>query len=587
MATIENARIEALSVSKITYLAAVEGGLLAKITTEDKGISFDGHISLFDMGKVGLKDHLIGDVPVQVKGTQSLDFDGKFRLKLGDYKNFYKKNGCILFVGKYNANGKTEIYYKQLFPLDLKGIIGYCESKGQKSYSVSTKPLANTTLNKLLRSFFEEASKQNIIHIDRVEPDKFDSFIVTCPELETDPDDNIFDQTFYEHGVFGSTTLPIKSLYINSIKIGEITPIQINNEIFNLYTEWERSKTTLEVILEKTLKLNFNLGSSGTANYRLEILEPYSLDHLLKVIPLIQAMEEVEYLEIGSLVDIKFHTPFRLRLKNSDMGFIFKDLKRLYDELGIDSSLPFGKASNIYQLAKDLTRAYFYGDYSQAFKGSTEAIFFKYFIGDHQLIFHRAKNDKLKSAFSRFVSDEKVLIMFKNEEEEIISKPISIYLIMTCEEITANNANLDLILEIVEKCDFTDEQFLHVPIRFGLECIKAFDKCSDPKALELAKTLYGKLRKEYPNDPVCLINLFQTYKRERNLNHDEIYELVSLLKSPLNVGNAQLFYSVNVLLDKAEDAKLHFNKMDEEEKEDLRTYPIYHLYEKLINKKRA
>lgn len=92
MAKLSNQKKERQTVNAIEYLANLpDSYLIPDIPVGDKGISFDGHISVMKDDSE-TKESLIGRVPVQVKGTEIEHFtEGirSFSFELADYRNFF------------------------------------------------------------------------------------------------------------------------------------------------------------------------------------------------------------------------------------------------------------------------------------------------------------------------------------------------------------------------------------------------------------------------------------------------------------------------------------------------------------------
>lgn len=71
---------------------------------------------------------------------------------------------------------------------------------------------------------------------------------------------------------------------------------------------------------------------------------------------------------------------------------------------------------------------------------------------------------------------------------------------------------------------------------------------------------------------VAIINKYQIKKRLKKLTFDDKYKLMKILEKK----NNELFYniSINLLLDKKDEAKKQFEKLTELEKKEYLKYPI-------------
>ncbi len=113
-----------------------------------------------------------------------------------------------------------------------------------------------------------------------------------------------------------------------------------------------------------------------------------------------------------------------------------------------------------------------------------------------------------------------------------------------------------------------------------LEMLKAYDR--DKKRddlLDMAVNLNCWLLEEDSDNIVHKINLYQCYKRRRELNDEEIEELNEIFLN--NEDNNGIKASVQILLNNKRLADIFTNKLSEGEQDALLNYPIYNLYKEL------
>ncbi|WP_061578538.1 DUF4365 domain-containing protein [Bacillus licheniformis] len=111
--------------------------LVSNITWNDKGISFDGEILVYN-NKNLVKSNVVGEVRVQVKGTTTFKKIHKrdkikHPVKKEDIEVYYKFGvGVFYFVVTINPTTlKRQAYYRMLAPFDLKMLLVELDKNGK------------------------------------------------------------------------------------------------------------------------------------------------------------------------------------------------------------------------------------------------------------------------------------------------------------------------------------------------------------------------------------------------------------------------------------------------------------------------
>mgnify|MGYP000941603470 FL=1 len=165
----ENIKTEKAATLELKKLVFCHSLLDDHINEGDKGLSWDGYISIYN-SEIFSKDSWVDDVPVQVKGT--VDVDGKFYEKktiqfktdIGDLRNYFKDRGVIYFVIVTSPDyGCKEIYYNLLYPSKLKAYIEEAEKKGnRKNFNISLIKMKKEPdeIYRILKQFSFESKRQ-------------------------------------------------------------------------------------------------------------------------------------------------------------------------------------------------------------------------------------------------------------------------------------------------------------------------------------------------------------------------------------------------------------------------------------------
>ena len=140
--------------------------LISNIQWNDKGISFDGSIDVYNHHKI-TKSNVIGEVKVQVKGTTTYKKVSKkekikHSVKKDDLEVYYNFGvGVLYFVVTINpATHEKQAYYKILAPLDLKRLLLELNNKGKESITLSFKKLEKGYLETVCKTVIEVVKKQ-------------------------------------------------------------------------------------------------------------------------------------------------------------------------------------------------------------------------------------------------------------------------------------------------------------------------------------------------------------------------------------------------------------------------------------------
>ena len=149
----ENDQIEELAVNIIENEILKYSDLKSNITKGDKGISWDGYITIFD-GKGRGKDNFEYKIDVQVKGRMVKKIKKgniKFSIERAHLINYQKQNnGTLLLVVDIVDNLTYQIYYANLLPVDLKQLIESNKSKAKKTkISILLKPINESSVSSL------------------------------------------------------------------------------------------------------------------------------------------------------------------------------------------------------------------------------------------------------------------------------------------------------------------------------------------------------------------------------------------------------------------------------------------------------
>lgn len=255
--------IEGLAVTKIYNIAMQPGTTIqANIPTNDKGVSFDGHIEVY-------KDHfmkvnsLLGRVPVQVKGKTVKSFSpmqAKYSVKVDDLKNYYREGGAIFFVCEINSsNNDVEVFALILLPLDLRPLIKKAGEQGTTTIYLSHIKDCKTLIL-VCNKFLKEKNRQPVIYIEKNSFKLEDFEKLKVSRVSFTPSEkqfNLINQDMYLYGLKEEVEYPIS--IINFEKIGHegTTYINIDGESIPYNYEFLEVSDLTRILLEHTFLITF------------------------------------------------------------------------------------------------------------------------------------------------------------------------------------------------------------------------------------------------------------------------------------------------------------------------------------------
>lgn len=593
---LSNTEKERLAVNAINNVSAKPGSFLtADIPVGDKGVSFDGTISVF-RDRSEKKESLVGILPVQVKGTEVEDFtEGTrtFPLELAHYNNYLNRDGVVLFVVEINSNGDTIIFYRSLLGLELANIIKLYGH--QKTRAVELRPLEETTLVAVCNKFLSEVTHQprTLVMNNPFAPGDFNKYLFSSLTFNsTHPNSNsIFEHDFNLYGVLNETRFPLQIGRIASLATSSrMTSFKVSDKVFdlNVIHTFDKQKTKMEIegffdiIIDeesKEFKINFKGFHSLSSQIKsvpfvIELISGKEITFLNSTITMNKDAEQLE----GMLESLLQH--------QKDL----QDFLSAFKYFGIHEDVVFleSEGAEVYLMLFSLVQSYIQNKLV-GFKPKEpkEACILNILVGDRSVVvfYNPHSSQKLINAFSEKMLECNIYIR-SDEEDKTIQHSI---FLMLDESSLANSVNLDpeIIKASFDRVNlFDDPESNEWSNQFCLNCIKAFDQSRKTELLHIANYIYDKYEPisdvDFPSilrNAIIRINQLQIQKRLNNeLNKSEFIELLELKKNATKNENNELLFCINVLLNNKLEAEMTFNELPIESQISFGEMPIFNLY---------
>lgn len=585
--------IEKKGINKIKDILLETNSINTFIKENDKTPIWDGEIYIydFDLNRKKFKnDCFLGRIPVQVKGMSVKKFSNSIRVEKKYLKKFAQENGVIYYVVQF-CNDEFKIYYNDFLNHKVKAILKDMHKNKSKDILFDEFP---NDINKVynIHKAFLENKKYQIIQNDDLQS------IQDVLKVDSNPN-FIFDLILPQNISLASIKKCILDqkpyLYYlnNGLRYPLLEQLGKNPEIIDLecridYTfcfESDFQPHTLEVIENET-------GLKGIIIDRIITIErdtgqisftlPNDLTNVITILSTVEKILSAKKIKVNNNAHyISFFSQKHISESYQEIKDNLEFHKKLLDLLEF---LNVRKKIDLSLMTEQGVKSIFYlYDWLILKKPSNlktnKNYFFKFCICNITILLAAEYINNMLYLFD-FFKCEKIKILF-DEKQGYVS---NYFVLISGYPISNGFQYVDnLNYQGMEKDILNgnkEKWYLNLLGDFALALIDKYDSNHDDENLNLAKKICEYLLKSEDSINTKL-NDYQIKYRKNQLTNEEKASIVSIKNSSTNLS---VQCGAALILNQFDDFEFYFLKLDKDEQEDFKKYPIYRLYLNYLKK---
>lgn len=574
------AKVESKSISVLRNLIDEMDTVTHSFEEGNTNISWDGEIKLYKNSNIDDKCNLSSILKVQIKGRTRKIPKGNninFLISKDDLENYLLVNGTLYFVIIFNKNNDFKIYYIDLLPYNLRELLKETPNKDNK-IKVKLKYIQNDPLpfEKMLRNFAINMEHQKKIS-DKVFQKKNMMISINnkksklefydCKHKDYSITSLLGEEKYLYELDENDNIINIELATLNMIK--EPFNIEIKDKLGNLFfkkIDCIYTKDSTVINIGKSFKIyqyekNFKIKIKGTLNERIN-----SLRFLIQVIKFKGFYINNEWIKLNGTISSFDSFNSQLALYNKILNFI--NNHNINKDINLDD-WDYKDINNFIVWIKAIDE-----NIPIKIKNFTSSVIGSIKIHDICFsIFAEYKDDgsiKVNSIWNSNTNNKYLFIMSNTENTEKF-ETTNIFDFLNKDTYLSDDINFSEMKKYYNENELQQDEEYVINMQ-ALEAILAYDENKNKNLLDYANFLLDKIINKKNMNEVAIINKYQIKKRLKKLTFDDKYKLMKILEKK----NNELFYniSINLLLDKKDEAKKQFEKLTELEKKEYLKYPI-------------
>lgn len=557
----------------------------------DKTPLWDGQIFMYKSTEKKI-DNWDYKLYVQIKGrnVKSLsEGNRRFSLEVNKLKAYQRDgNGTLLLICLYTDEMDYKLYYRNLLPVDLNSILeDIDETKTTTSFEIY--PINKGQKNAILHiclNFVQNAKKQINTEIKSIEDIK-NIKEINGHFVGKDQDEffkELLNNKIYTYATdTNDKTFAISKNKNEKIFMGqEINKnISIDDKVYFTNYILQRQIDGESIIIGNSITLNL-------VSYKINFNFNGNITQKIKCLELFIDMQKKQKISInGATLQLNKKDIVNVEVYERELKEL-KMIKNMFNKLGVNfadklEDLNDSDWSNIRILVNIFEK-----NIKPKKSLTSQTGICKITIGKTVILLWI---DAEKNNYYNFFEDlSSIVLIARTEKGKQPSKEDSIspYLLLTDKKIMGESTNLfeyanwnsEIVKNSFDKVSRYKELAGYIN-EFILRLLLTYDKNPKEDMLDLAMFLCEKIiNQNYENEDdkdIYKTNYFQIIKRQREFNKDEYDELFKLKEKVYKNGNYMLKCGIAILLEDQKDFEYYYNKLTEEEKTQIKNFPIYNL----------
>ena len=565
---------------------------------DDKGVSWDGYISLF-FNNTGdqSKHNMEGRVPVQVKGhmDRGKKYINKavirYAVSVEDLRLYGTEKGVLYF--QIFADGKAvSLFYASLYPSKIADYLEKvsrnkgkrnCEQKTVNVTFQNLKPDPNY-LYIIAKQFFDEGTLQgstsNPLVKDRIRIDEFRKLkrIQLSVVGSSTPYDALQRLPSGDICIYGKTDdndkyyRPLEWIEQSTFFMGKDVEQSISAGGTVFYHKYRCvADSNGEVVLEPSPNIKIKM-KEGTISFQ----AASSLKQMCHDARFILNVDKASGFSIAthaiSISDYRIDDDFKLRL------CYLLDLDDVVQMIGLNLDKPISEYTvEAHHQLRNLVNIRI-GAYNDRFPEGYSKYLWKFEEKYVPLLIVKNEKETKLLQLINAVYDKRYGIFLPDENGDVSPGYRMPSFIFQDIDVLCNLYSYDYsaLYSQIDDSDFNGKTSSALT-ECGMRLIHAFDRCGDVHFLEMADHLFQKLE-PFEDQYVTRFNRLQIKKRLKGLDEEDLVALREYIPE-----NRQAAFGKSVLLGDSETAKSDFDQLSPDEQAQYKSYPIYTLYRELRN----
>ena len=564
------------------------------IDENDKEPCWDGHIYLYSEPQKD-KKHLIGRIPVQIKGTEVRRFISKkyhFKIEVDDLKAYLHEPTVYIVCQEKENSKERKLFYRRLLPETIKNILKGKEKQNSVSVLMHSVPESLIEFENLMKVFHGDSKKQlsfadkKSLTMDDARKRGINEFSFLMPTKIMSPIELMKYATTHTSFIYAKIDKdldievpiadgPFSFKFRQDVK----KEIAVNGKIF--YDSYTNEIIDGKMIISINNFLILTLPLENKKEIKLEIKNHLnSLKSSIKEHDFLLAIHDAGELTInGFTIKLKINEKNNIEQIRQKV-FQWKRLQKVLEILHVNKDLDLSSITEEQGQFIDILIDTFLNKNSISIEKKENTILLQE-ISNVKLLMYIYTNSEGKGVLGDFF-DHRIYIRYQvNTSKTIKASPFS-YLQNEDLWVKCDNIPYEMQISSYKNLGGDYEHIYELANLDLLSMIKAYDvveKDDTHKRVQLSEAINNldnwllSTDKSDERHLIHTINHYQIIKRHRCYTEDEIDSIKSLYTN--DEISMQIKVCLSLLLDDMQSFHTWYKNCTDSEKTQLKSWPIW------------